>query len=525
MSAVSYSIQGGDYEHGGAASRALKEQLKKVGADPAVVRRAMVAAYEAEMNVVIHAHRGELRASLDNGQLEVEVIDEGPGIPDIAQAMKAGFSTASARAREYGFGAGMGLPNIKKNSDRFAIESEVGRGTRVSFTIHLRPQALYGAGQHSLHIDAARCRQALRCLHTCPTLAMRVRRNKPEVLDYLCIDCGACITTCPSGALQVAGAAGTLAPVGDGVLVVTAESLAQFGAGVGPDRVLAVLAKLGFHDVRVSSAWESALRAAMLEYARTTAPVSPTIAPACPAVVNLIEMRFPALIPHVAPFRSALEALQVEIGGRRALYGTSCPAQRTALLSAGTQPAPEVLLPAALHAAVAPHVVTGRDAPLPIPQPSVACEPGLLWVTGIRHVLNVLEAVENGQAGDVQAIEPWACDAGCFGSPLLREDAFLSRHRWTAPRGLDGTARAIPRARPLAARPGLRLDTDMAKAIQKLAKIDKLKRSLPGSDCAMCGAPTCAALAEDIVLGRASADACVRQAPPAGPAANQEIAP
>jgi len=148
-----------------------------------------------------------------------------------------------------------------------------------------------------------------------------------------------------------------------------------------------------------------------------------------------------------------------------------------------------------------------------------------LWVTGIRHVLNVLEAVENGQAGDVQAIEPWACDAGCFGSPLLREDAFLSRHRWTAPRGLDGAARAIPRARPLAARPGLRLDTDMAKAIQKLAKIDKLKRSLPGSDCAMCGAPTCAALAEDIVLGRASADACVRQAPPAGPAANQEIAP
>ena len=105
MSAVSYKIKGGDYENDGAASRRVKEQLKKIGADPAVVRRAMVAAYEAEMNVVIHAHQGELRASLHDGQLDVEVVDEGPGIPDVDVAMTPGFSTASAEARELGFGA------------------------------------------------------------------------------------------------------------------------------------------------------------------------------------------------------------------------------------------------------------------------------------------------------------------------------------------------------------------------------------------------------------------------------------
>jgi len=110
MNSVRFSILGGDYERGGAASRSLKEQLKKVGADPAAVRRAMIAAYEAEMNVVIHARRGELRAAIENGRLDVEVTDEGPGIPDIEAALRPGFSTASAQARELASGPAWGCP-------------------------------------------------------------------------------------------------------------------------------------------------------------------------------------------------------------------------------------------------------------------------------------------------------------------------------------------------------------------------------------------------------------------------------
>ena len=131
----SYPIAGGDFERAGSASSLLKEQLKKVGVEPVAIRRAMIAAYEAEMNVVIYANKGNMQIALDTEKLDVEVTDEGPGIPDIEQAMIEGFSTAPPAIRELGFGAGMGLPNIKKNSDRFAIESAVGEGTRVTFTI------------------------------------------------------------------------------------------------------------------------------------------------------------------------------------------------------------------------------------------------------------------------------------------------------------------------------------------------------------------------------------------------------
>lgn len=524
MKAASYSIQGGDYEHGGAASRSVKEQLKQVGADPAVVRRAMVAAYEAEMNVVIHAHRGELRASLENGQLDVEVIDEGPGIPDIEQAMRPGFSTASATARELGFGAGMGLPNIKKNSDRFAIETQVGRGTRVRFSIVLRPQALYGDGRRSLLIAAERCQQSFRCLHACPTRALRVFRGRPEVLDYLCIDCTACIAVCPSGALTMQGTCDVLMAAADVALVIPRESLVQFGVGVSPQRVLRELRGLGFDDVRVTDAWETALRAAVAEYAQAEAKALPVISPACPAVVNLIETRFPSLLPNLAPFLSASEALASSLGGKRGIFVVSCPCQQTALLGNGSMSKVDVVLPATLRAAVLPRVATDADASetKEVHSPRPADDPEILRVTGVRHVLNVLETIENGLLGDVRMVEPWVCDEGCLGSPLMAEDASIARHRWErSPAESAASARAMRRAQPFTPRKGLRLDNDMAKAIQKLAKIDKLVRSLPGSNCGMCGAPTCAALAEDIVLGRAHAEACVRHsadsagAPPA----------
>ena len=515
MNAVSYTIQGGDYEHGGAASRSVKEQLKKVGADPAVVRRAMVAAYEAEMNVVIHAHRGELRAALQSGQLDVEVIDEGPGIPDIERAMRPGFSTASAEARELGFGAGMGLPNIKKNSDEFAIESTVGEGTRVCFSIRLRPQTLYGSGRRSLVVAAELCRQSLRCVRACPTQAMRVLHGKPDVLDYLCIDCTACIAVCPSGALTMTGTLGELVLDADAVLVIPAESLLQFGAGVTPQRVLAELTALGFHDVLITDAWEAALQEAVVSHAASDTSFRPAISPACPAVVNLIETRYPSLIPNLAPFVSALEAIRAELDGKRAIFVTSCPCQCTALLAGEAVRGLDVILPATLRAALLPRVAGGSAADraaLPVRCADPSDHAGVLRVTGVQHVRNVLEALENDLAGDVRIVEPWLCDEGCFGSPLMAEDPFLARSRWAPlPATHLRPARAVRRTQPQAPRRGLRLDDDMAKAIQKLGKIDKLTRGLPGSDCGLCGAPTCAALAEDIVLGRAQADACPRR--------------
>lgn len=534
MTSATYPIQAGDYEGGGAASRALKEQLKRIGADPAVVRRAMIAAYEAEMNVVIHAHGGELRAQIANGRLDVEVVDRGPGIPNIEQAMRPGFSTASAKARELGFGAGMGLPNIKKNSDLFAIESSAGEGTQIRFTIFLKSQALYGSGGHSIAVAAEKCHECLCCLHVCPTRAVRVFRGKPQILDYLCIDCTACIGACPTGALAMAGAEESFVPQADAALLVPEPCLAQFGPGVPPQQVVDELRALGFGEIHVTEAWDVALRRAVIAYAGGEAQVTPIISPGCPAVVNLIEARFPSLIPHVAPFLSAPAAAKSKLGSSRGIAVVLCPAQRTALLAGDTAGHPKIITPATFRSAIMPRLAQERhrrDAldrsgqgqaveygdhgpagPTESTRPAEGLGENLLCVTGLPHVMALLEAIENGLAGDLLVVEMWVCDGGCFGSPLLAEDPFLARHRWQAvPTGNDPSAQAVRRTDPFAPRPGLRLDDNMAKAVQKLAKIDKLARSLPGSNCTLCGAPTCGALAEDIVLGRAPADACKRQ--------------
>ena len=119
MEHLAYDIECRDFTSAGAASRDLKQHLKRIGAESDAVRRAMIAAYEAEMNVVIHAEGGgRLEAAVSDGQLDVDVIDEGPGIADVESAMREGWSTASSEARALGFGAGMGLPNILRNSDR-----------------------------------------------------------------------------------------------------------------------------------------------------------------------------------------------------------------------------------------------------------------------------------------------------------------------------------------------------------------------------------------------------------------------
>ncbi len=126
-----YELEGGNFSKAGYASSEIKKRLKQLLVDPKIIKRIVVALYEAEVNVVAHAWRGEVLADLDVDKITLDLKDEGPGIPDISLAMQEGYSTASAAVREMGFGAGMGLPNMKKNVDELIIESEVGIGTHV----------------------------------------------------------------------------------------------------------------------------------------------------------------------------------------------------------------------------------------------------------------------------------------------------------------------------------------------------------------------------------------------------------
>lgn len=132
-----FKIKGGDFINGGDASCEISNILKEVGVEPDIILRATVAAYEAEMNVVIYARAGTLYFRVNTDKIELRVEDEGQGIKNIDLAMQEGYSTATDEIRELGFGAGMGLPNIKKNADVFNITSTVGKGTKLTMIINL----------------------------------------------------------------------------------------------------------------------------------------------------------------------------------------------------------------------------------------------------------------------------------------------------------------------------------------------------------------------------------------------------
>lgn len=133
----SFEIQGKNFDKAGEVSGEIKVILRDLGIDAANLRRLVVVAFEGEMNVVMYANRGTLTLILTDEDVNLEIQDEGPGIPDIELALQEGYSTASDEMREMGFGFGMGLPNMKKNSDELRIESEVGKGTSVFVKIRL----------------------------------------------------------------------------------------------------------------------------------------------------------------------------------------------------------------------------------------------------------------------------------------------------------------------------------------------------------------------------------------------------
>lgn len=126
-----YEIESSDFSRAGQVSTRIKELLQEIGIDSSIIRRAAIATYEAEMNVVMYADRAELFLTVNPEKIHIRIQDEGQGIKDIEQAMQVGFSTATHEMREMGFGAGMGLPNIKKNADKFNISSVLGQGTSV----------------------------------------------------------------------------------------------------------------------------------------------------------------------------------------------------------------------------------------------------------------------------------------------------------------------------------------------------------------------------------------------------------
>jgi hypothetical protein len=227
-------------------------------------------------------------------------------------------------------------------------------------------------------------------------------------------------------------------------------------------------------------------------------------------------MRFPTLLDNVAGFLSPIEAAYEELHGEQIVFVPACPSQQTILVRKGLSDVVRSMPPSQLFQAVLP-LLGSQNEPQeqwpPLLGSGTAHETALdnvLQVSGIRNVINILEKTENGLLNDVPVLELFICDQGCFGSPLLKEEPFIARYRWLHSfMKYNPAAKAIRRQMPLLPRAGLRLSEDMSEAIRRLSEIDRITKELPGKNCGMCGAPTCGALAEDIVMERAAKTMCV----------------
>lgn len=403
---------------------------------------------------------------------------------------------------------------------------------------------------HSVRLDRDKCKGCVNCIKKCPVEAIRVRHGKAEIMEDRCIDCGECIRACPNYAKYVErDHIQDLAQFAYTIALPAPSLYGQFPDHVGPAQVLAAIKNLGFDDV-----WEVALGAeivsqAVNDYFKTSdTQVRPLISSACPAVVRLIQVRFPALVEHIIPFESPMHvtaSLARQVATRKTgidpskigtFFFSPCPAKVTAIKSpvGGTQSEVDrVLAVADIYGDLRQNLgqqQTGlaRAGKTGIGWGSSGGEQAAsgignsLVVDGIHNIISVLEEIELGRLTDIDFIEAQACPGGCVGGILNVNNRFIAEAR------LQHLVRDLPPSASLSERlhllgfdrvqvPGIEveprpivhLDRELKKAMQKLQLVNELMERLPGLDCGSCGAPTCRALAEDIAVGKAMETDCI----------------
>lgn len=406
---------------------------------------------------------------------------------------------------------------------------------------------------HSVTLDSDNCKGCTICIKRCPTEAIRVRGGKARILETRCIDCGECIRTCPNHAKRaIADDFSLLGKYAYTVALPAPSFYAQFsGQDVSISKILQALLTLGFNAVYEVAVAAEHVSLATLRYIESTAK-RPLISSSCPAIVRLIQVRFPDLIDHLIPIqapvdiaaRLAKESIMRKYGLKRedigAFFITPCPAKVTAIKQPtglenswvdGAIPIADV------YAKVLRNLPYLEDTP-GLQQASAA---GVHWgraageeeaikadryvaIDGIHAVIDVLEEIEIGKFHDIDFIECQACRGGCVGGPLTVQNAFLARVNMEnltreLPREVDPqimeevarrwSTRFYELESDIEPRSILKLDDDFSKAIEKIELLEKTVESLPGLDCGSCGSPSCQALAEDIVQGLASEGDCV----------------
>ena len=403
--------------------------------------------------------------------------------------------------------------------------------------------------EHSVLLDSSKCTGCTTCLKHCPTEAIRIKDGHAVINDARCIDCGECIRMCPHNAKKaVCGKLENMERFKYKIALPAPTLYGQFDNLDDVDYVLDGLTKIGFDDVFEVSKAAELVSAYTRLYLKTDGVKKPVISSACPVIVRLIGLRFPSLSENIIHMLPPME-VAARLARERALrehpylkpsdigvcFISPCPAKVSYVKNGFAEyksQVDEVVSISDIYFMLISEM--SHDSEI-----KSICESGIIgigWASsggesaaifnenylaadGIENVNRVLDQVENGNIPQLEFIELNACPGGCVGGVMAVENPFIAKARLQSLRHYLPVSQnfindnyipgsylfnVLPEYQPIA-----RLSDSMAESMRMMADIQHLKDTLPGIDCGACGAPSCRALAEDVVRGKASIDSCL----------------
>lgn len=401
----------------------------------------------------------------------------------------------------------------------------------------------------SVRLDESLCKGCINCIKRCPTQAIRVRNGKAVITKEFCIDCGECIRICPHHAKLATYDKMEVMKEYEYTVALPAPSLyAQVNNLEDVNIVLSALKQMGFDDVYEVSGAAELVSEMSRRYMEAHSDKLPIISTACPSVVRLIRVRFPNLIEHLLPIQAPVD-LAAALAKEKARKATGLPREKIGIIFISPCPAKvtAVKTPLGIKKSDIDAVLAIKDiypaliskmnyvaSEDKIEDLAISGKIGISWggtggeagglltdsylaADGIENVIRVLEDLEDQKFEHLKFIELNACNGGCVGGVLTVENPFVAKAKLKRLRKYMPVAVNHARIEGMDAywneevkyEPVFKLGDNMRESIEKMAKVDELCEKFPGLDCGSCGAPTCKALAEDIVRGVAHERDCI----------------
>ncbi len=402
--------------------------------------------------------------------------------------------------------------------------------------------------EHSVRLDSDLCKGCINCIKRCPTQAIRVRNGKATIISEFCIDCGECIRVCPHHAkLAIYDSLDVLDKYEYKVALPAPSLYAQFNNLDDINIVLRALKLMGFDDVYEVSGAAEMVSEMSRRYVAENKDKRPFIGSACPTIVRLISVRFPNLIEHLMPFNAPVD-LAASLARKKAMEDTGLPSDKIGIIFISPCPAKvtackkpigidksdvdAVIAIKEVYPVLLPYMKLAVDMPEEL---STSGRIGVGWgnsggesgglltdsylaADGIENVIRVLEDLEDEKFDRLEFIELNACSGGCVGGVLNVENPYVAQAK------LKHLCKYLPVAcnhlsidyidgafleKPIEYNPVFKLADNFNESIAVMSRIDELCEKFPALDCGSCGAPTCKALAEDIIRGEASEHDCI----------------